>query len=527
MPSEAEPSSHEVPQYLKQYKEDLQDEVNQFVDWLFNEFPPPDRTPRGPKVINDALLGNEYFAAHEVALIDSPFLQRLKDICQTGLVHHVYPSARHSRFEHILGTATIAERTYKAIRDRGFLEESEEDMDLETDRREGDMAELRAAALLHDVGHGMFSHLSEQIYERYTYVGQLIDRHPDFAKSAPGEIISYLMVRSPIFKKWFEDICDECGARIRLDRVSEMILGTHQNPDKLFLGQIISSPYDADKLDYIARDSYHCGLALTVDLPRFYSMIATGRLKGKRTLVLRSYIPLEQILFSKMTLFGSVYHHQKVKCLDHMVRAMIRHVSRSSEDLSLCINGRSVSFSSPIDYLYPTDSDFLGAAKESGDPFLQRMVRRLERRDLLKRSVEVSRRTVRNWDEHHRTKFTRLHKKPDEQEALESRIYNALPKTVRDDVHAGEVLLSVPHPPRIKGDHAFVQTRAGDEVVEIERFFPVSQWNQSYAHNKWRSYVYAPSEHREAVRSVAIPVLSEEYDLDISQELSDSMCHVG
>src|SRR5439155_17921559 len=112
---------------------------------------------------------------------------------------------------------------------------------------------------------------------------------------------------------WCLDVLKECGVTIDLDRVAGMILGKHPDPEKHFLAQIVSSPYDADKLDYIARDSFYCGLALTVDLPRFYNMIATTMYRSYRILVLRNYVPLEQILFSKMTLFGSVYHHPKVK----------------------------------------------------------------------------------------------------------------------------------------------------------------------------------------------------------------------
>src|SRR5205809_3819244 len=98
----------------------LESRVNDFVEWLFKDFQP--NIPRGPKVINDSLLGNQFFARHEVAVIDSPFLQRLKRIKQTGLVFQVFPSARHSRFEHSLGVATLAERCFAAIADRASLE---------------------------------------------------------------------------------------------------------------------------------------------------------------------------------------------------------------------------------------------------------------------------------------------------------------------------------------------------------------------------------------------------------------------
>src|SRR6266404_630719 len=98
----------------------LEERVDNFVKWAFRGH--RGAKPRGPKVINDSLLGNQYFSKHEVAVIDSPLLQRLKRIKQTGLVYQVYPSATHSRFEHSLGTATIAERCLYAIQECALVE---------------------------------------------------------------------------------------------------------------------------------------------------------------------------------------------------------------------------------------------------------------------------------------------------------------------------------------------------------------------------------------------------------------------
>jgi HD superfamily phosphohydrolase len=288
----------------------LADRVNKFVEWLFQDYRPT--TPNGPKVFNDALLGNLFFAQHEVAVIDCPVLQRLRRIKQTGLVHFVYPSATHTRFEHSLGAAALAERCFDAVRQRADIEGAT--LPVTSNRIYGDLAHLRMAALLHDVGHGLCSHASEQIYRLRTDMREFRN-DPAYVNNQPGEVLSYLIVNSPKFQDWFNQIVVRgCQAKLDLKTISNLILGKH-DPDRFFLANIISSAYDCDKLDYIARDSYYCGLALTVDLPRFYSMISTASYKDHRVLVLRNYVPLEQILFSKMTLFGSVYHHQKVKCL--------------------------------------------------------------------------------------------------------------------------------------------------------------------------------------------------------------------
>ena len=142
----------------------LEQKVEAFVKWLFEGY--KTSVPSGPKVFNDALLGNQFFARHEVAVIDSPVMQRLKRIKQTGLVYQVYPSATHSRFEHSLGATSVSERYLFAVTDRASVEGLGTIATL--DRKEGDLAHLRMAALLHDVGHGLCSHASEQMYEALT-----------------------------------------------------------------------------------------------------------------------------------------------------------------------------------------------------------------------------------------------------------------------------------------------------------------------------------------------------------------------
>lgn len=527
----------DVDSALQEKADRLKGSVHDFVEHLLDRHKPS--PPRGPKVINDALLGNQYFAAHEVAVIDSPLLQRLKRIKQTGLVSQVYPSARHSRFEHSLGTTTIAERVYKAIRDRAFLEEDDGGGSLQEDRKHGDMAELRLAALLHDVGHGLCSHLAEQIYEQYTFVRELTNRHPRYMNNAPGEIISYFVVTSPPFREWMEEIFKELKVEIDLDTVAEMILGDHPDPEnKQFLGQIISSPYDADKLDYIARDSYHCGLALTVDLPRFYSMIATAKSEqtgGKRILVLRSYVPLEQILFSKMTLFGSVYHHQKVKCLDHMVRSICRYMAEHPNATDFSIGSRKITFGQPIDFLYPTDAEFFNQVEPFGDSFVDGMIDRINDRSLLKRALAISRRTIENWSSgggatgepsDARAEFIMLEGRPRRVEQLEAEIHKNLPPKAQKNCDKGEILLNIPAPPKIKTENAYVQKQPGGPIENIEEYFPVNRWTESYASNKWNSYLYAPPEYREQVRDAAIDVLEREIGLYIDREKSDNDCHL-
>lgn len=500
----------------------LEQRVDEFVEWSFSGF--QTTIPRGPKVVNDALLGNQYFSRHEIAILDSPLLQRLKRIKQTGLVYQVYPSARHTRFEHSLGVATLAERCFHAIYDRSVLEG--ERFDVGQERHRGDLAELRLAALLHDTGHGLCSHAAEQIYEADTDLREF-KANATYAKNSPGEILSHLIVKSKAFRDWYSPVLEECGAKIDLDKVADMILGRHEDQEKYFLAQIISSPYDADKLDYIARDSLYCGLALTVDLPRFYNMISTAKYDDHRILVLRNYVPLEQILFSKMTLFGSVYHHQKVKCLDHMLRAVVQHVHQNGDSCAIDVRGKRVSFAEPVEYLYVTDDDFFGP-EGFGDDLVRSFLRRFRERNLLRRCVEISRQTVEreSWAAYSRKKLIDLSADYGRLRAVEDEIYRRVPAAFQSQCSSSEVLLSVPPPPRIKTDYAFVQTGPGGEVEPIEHFFPVEQWTESYSYNKWKSFVFAPVQIGTAVRDAAISALRDSLGLEINVDQSNRACHL-
>src|SRR5438876_9585927 len=89
-----------------------------FPDFFGEEAHHPFLRVRPYKVIHDSLWGTNRFSWRELVLIDSPLFQRLRGIHQTGLAHYVYPSARHSRFEHSLGVATVASRAFDALQQR-------------------------------------------------------------------------------------------------------------------------------------------------------------------------------------------------------------------------------------------------------------------------------------------------------------------------------------------------------------------------------------------------------------------------
>ena len=226
-----------------------------------------------------------------------------------------------------------------------------------------------------------------------------------------------------------------------------------------------------------------------------------------------------------MTLFGSVYHHQKVKCADSMLRSTIGHIVSNPDQAKFPIRGGFVSFADPVEYLYATDDEFFSQASGFGDAYTKNMLARFRNRDLFVRCLEISRRTVNNWQHHGRQKLIDLTEEPKEMADLENKIHMALPSPERGRSNKDDIRLSIPDVPPISGN-ALIQAGKKAEPEKIEKYFPIKEWTQAYAHNKWRSDVYAPREIAGPVRDAAISVLRDYSGLEIDSGKSDVTCHL-
>ena len=168
----------------------------------------------------------------EQALIDSRPLQRLRAIRQLGFTYLVYPGAEHSRFGHALGAMELAGRVYDALASKG-------DDRLVADGRSPSRRLVRAAALLHDIGHAPFSHSAEDLF-----AGGL--DHEDMTCRILG-----LEEMRRIFDRYGDGIGPEDVIRI---------LSAPGDPTERLLAQIVSGELDVDKMDYLLRDSRFCGV---------------------------------------------------------------------------------------------------------------------------------------------------------------------------------------------------------------------------------------------------------------------------
>lgn len=305
----------------------------------------------GRKEINDPLWGTIGITGPEVAIIDSPLVQRLRLIRQLGVVHWVYPGAIHTRFEHTLGVLRQVQYLCGAINVLGMQQGIDREL-IDTNK----LNLLRMAALLHDVGHAAFSHVSEHAIESLEALSTL---STEFARDSKGEskslseIFAYLVVRSPAVNRLLSTILDHQGGYITLsenrasnveeiiNKLSRAVIGRSIDDRLPLLHEIISGPFDADKLDYFVRDAHSAGTPSLLDISRLIQKIAIREFSAKdlpgsigrdiqakdRHVVVgmkwSGISVLDELHLSRVLLYSKIYRHPKVVAIEQMVHAVL------------------------------------------------------------------------------------------------------------------------------------------------------------------------------------------------------------
>jgi HD superfamily phosphohydrolase len=244
------------------------------------------------EILRDPVWNNIRVDELTLELVDTEVFQRLRYVRQLGWTYLVYPGATHSRFEHALGTHHLARRTL------ALLCESDES----TDITEKDQAIVRSAALLHDVGHYPFSHALEEI-------GAL--HHEDVARSlvTEGTVASLL-------EKYIDSDAPTA--------VFDLIRGRSRSP----LQGLISGSLDLDKIEYLKRDAFMCGVPYgEIDVDRLTNsmVLVDDPETGAATLGVRekALSALESLLFAKYQMYRNVYWHHAVRSATAMYKRLV------------------------------------------------------------------------------------------------------------------------------------------------------------------------------------------------------------
>lgn len=296
-----------------------------------------------PKEINDPVWGTLTLSALEVLVLDNPLLQRLRRIKQLGVAHWVYPAATHSRLEHSVGALLLAQRLLGAV--------NAGDAPVSPSYAKA----IRIAALCHDIGHGVMSHVSENALAYIDSTEQLRLEFTEVHKveAQLGEINSFLLLGSPAFSSLLRVAEQASGDSLGLPEpaafLQQCIIGGRIDPEFPLLHQMVSGPFDADKLDYMTRDAYMSGVPVVTDVNRLIRKVRSiriSRLKAPLPIQRLSTVDtdtiavfgidrsgnrtVDELTLGRTLLFDKLYRHHKTRACEAMVSAILVRLARAA-----------------------------------------------------------------------------------------------------------------------------------------------------------------------------------------------------
>jgi HD superfamily phosphohydrolase len=515
-----------------------------------------------PKTVNDPVWGTIELYPWEVALIDSPLLQRLRGVRQLGLAHYVYPSAVHDRLEHSIGVVEAASRIIRSLvhnaKHRRKFGTDADDTIPTPDDFDLDVVSTRLGALLHDIGHSPFSHATEAIVgERFAAefveVGAVLrEEFEGVTKIATAEMVAVLLVFSEPLREVFEH--PRFGASAEpaelAPAITARILGSRSCLKATYLSGVVSGPLDADKLDYMARDSHHSGLKLGLDINRLISKLEVvtvtpenapnpelrdraqsapyGRIHdiGISLAGLGAY---EQMIFGRVFLYDRIYFHHKVRAAEAMVRRLIvlaeEERRRQFELAELYHDGSDDSFINVLGGMLTAQGVTPGKDRS------EVLARSIRYRDVYGRAYAFAARNIAGLadlapEEQRETRallWTMMLSDLRTEEGrgrLAQEIYGkacalvgSIPELAGGQLQPEHVLVDVPPNKTVshKGD---ILTRShSGHVGTPNLYFNAERWSQAYEHQKQCGYVFAPREFLPLVSLAARVVFFERYQV--------------
>ncbi|WP_255191480.1 HD domain-containing protein [Natronobeatus ordinarius] len=387
------------------------------------------------KIIKDSVHDHIEIDGVARALLDTPAMQRLREVRQLGTVSLVYPSANHTRFEHSLGVYHLACEALENFGVEG----------LEAER-------VRAAALLHDVGHGPFSHNLETLTYRRT--GRYHDDvHELLASGQVGDVLR--------------------THDLDPDDVADLVAGGGR------FGQVVSGELDVDRMDYLVRDAHHTGVP--------YGTIDHGRLVRELTFVDGELVlgegnvqTAESLLVARALMNPTVYNHSVAR----ISKAMLRQATRA------LLEAGAVDAAT----LQRMDDHDLIVALRSHE-VTSELSRRLDERDLYKRAV---------WAE--------IDDVPGGIVEADHESIRAFEREISDEAAVEEesVILDVPGRPSMK--ESTTRVMVNGEVRRLGYQSPLVDALRAAQYSQWRLGVYSPADVRERVGRAAVDVLGLDID---------------
>ena len=278
--------------------------------------------------VRDPIYGFIELDSQEKEIINNKYFQRLRRIKQLSLTEMVYPGACHTRFEHSLGVMQMASDMFDNLvkHDKNL-----ERLNLDTYTKEQTRKILRRAALLHDIGHSPFSHAGENTMELFP------EGHPDSIKGT--EKYDHEHYSKAAIRFLFKDIVEDHLLGERYDmKVDDILLllgdGTVKpRKNLMILKELISGQVDADRADYLLRDSLHLGINYGIyDRNRFVNCVTLGEIESGSTVLAieeGGKNVAESLVIARYQMFSQVYFHKVRRIFDYHVSNALSQVLKS------------------------------------------------------------------------------------------------------------------------------------------------------------------------------------------------------
>jgi len=485
-------------------------------------------------------------------------------------------SAHHTRFEHSLGVVIIASRIFEKI-----LEHQGKDVDtiinsiwpkinLRT-QIPRIKQELRLAALLHDTGHSLFSHTSEHVYGKIHKIQQAKEELSDLTgkSKGAGEVLSFCLAKTDSIQDLLgraksnlleeEYHSDEYQGEIDFNNVALMIVGRSVHPYLQFLGDIISSGFDADKLDYLLRDATNAGLPLRYDLERYLFSVCLeknlladdeGKLESlyrgsfsgfnlekreagdyrskypcyetyRMRLPVKALNTIEQIIICKLMLFSYIYHHQKVRAAEGLLQKILERLVKQWRDQANLDDDQILA-----KFLDFTDLALDGdLKKETINTEIEEYRYRIMYRLLPREVYSLGSPSASHAERKSLSDFLAAVIDPDKkittirqlEIAIGSELLRQSSNLATDPEEAlwkAGVWVDAPKSPEFEDIEELIMHRPHSGVtIPLPRVFPIGEWLDAYKSFRYRVRIFCFSEYRELVQRAARRAMETELNL--------------
>lgn len=313
--------------------------------------------------IRDPVHGSIQIYDAEREILEHPFFQRLRNIKQLGFSEYVFPGATHTRYLHSIGVMHVSSLAFE------HLFKGQQSADILRLRET-----LRLGCLLHDIGHAPLSHSTESVMPLVSSLhlpAQFTESGKD--RQASHEDYTIKSITDSSFTESFKGVRREFG--IEPNSVAELVVGETSNPDYFIINginyfpllhQLVSSEMDCDRMDYLLRDSYFCGVSYgKFDLDWIIDnlKVCTENNQAYLGISERAISTFDDFLLSRFHMFMMVYFHYRAVCLEQM---LLRYFLSAREEYAI-----------PSDieaYLEHDDPYLYKILKHSSNPWARRIV---------------------------------------------------------------------------------------------------------------------------------------------------------